>query len=94
MSNWRLPRVPNDVLAALELLPRAAIEDINIKILIFGGLEVLKKPIKPLTKKRLRNHLVSTDLERTRLIWLSVEELGLKAEVDALCASCSDEMSR
>ena len=94
MNNSRLPPVPKDVLAALELLPSAAIEDIDILTVIFSGLELLKKPTEPLTEKEIQKHVVSTCLARMRLIRLSVEELGLKAEVDALCASRSDEMWR
>ena len=90
MNNSRLPPVPKDVLAALELLPRAVIEDIDIKTLISGGLELLKDPTKPLTEKDFQKSFLSSGFERMRLIRLAVEELGLKAEVDALCGSRSD----
>ena len=55
MNNSRLPPVPKDVLAALELLPRAVIDEINLKGVISGGLRLLQNPTKPLTKKNGKN---------------------------------------
>jgi hypothetical protein len=90
MNNSRLPPVPKDVTAALELLPRAVIDEINLKGVISGGLRLLQNPTKPLTEEEWEEHLISGGFERMRLIRLAVEELGLKEEVDALCGSRSD----
>lgn len=94
MNKSRFSSVPEDVQAALELLPTAVIDEINLKGVISGGLRLLQNPTEPLTEEEWEEHLISGGFERMRLIRLAVEELGLKEEVDALCGSRSDGTRR
>lgn len=73
MNEYQLPKVPEDVLAAWESLPRSVLQEIELQLMVFSGCLMVQKFPTDLSKDELYEHMLVTHAEQMRLLRLAIK---------------------
>ena len=74
--SFKLPPVPNDVLEALETLPEAKLEEIQVRVMALTLEEAVLNPLAFETEKNTQRTLVKLGTEHMELIRQAVVEMA------------------
>ena len=68
MNDSKFPPVPKDVFDALESLPKKVLEEIDIELLVFSGLEHIRNPTALKDENEFRKRVIAVGHEHMRLL--------------------------
>ena len=74
MNNFKLPRIPQDVLDAMDTLPADTLANIDWQILLTSTVEIGNNPALVATEKAIEKLVIKNGLEKIRLIREAVKE--------------------
>ena len=77
MNDFKFPPVPKDVLEAFESLPKKTLDEINIQLVLFSGLEQIRNPTVLKDENEYQKLLIAVGYERMRLLRREAAKLDM-----------------
>ena len=77
MNDFKFPPVPKDVLEAFESLPKKTLDEINIQLVLFSGLEQIRNPTVLKDENEYGKLLIAVGHEHMRLLRREAAKLNM-----------------